>query len=94
MFDGCLLPTRPHEFEGEKIGSWKEMKLGRIFRERDHWDLGKNPNVIRECIYVGHFGNHNDFISKLEPIVDEFENLKEWLIFMNDGAIWIANFIR
>ena len=94
MFDGCLLPTRPHEFEGEKIGSWKEMKLGRIFRERDHLDLGKKPNVIRESIYIAHFGNHTDFTTKLEPVIDRFDQLKEWLVFINDGASWIANFIR
>lgn len=32
MFGGCMLPTRPQKIEGaEDIGSWKEMKLGRIF---------------------------------------------------------------
>ena len=46
MFDGCMLPTRPVKIEGgEDIGSWKEMKLGRIFREQDHLELGDKPNM-------------------------------------------------
>lgn len=94
MFDGCLLPTRPHIVGDEKIGSWKEMKLGRIFREADHLDLGKKPNEIRSSIYVNHFGHHKDFTDKLEVVVDKFENLSERLVFINDGAIWIANFIK
>lgn len=94
MFDGCMLPTRPHKIDGENIGSWKEMKLGRIFRERDHLDLENKPNIIRESIYVSHFGKHQDFTDKLELVVDEFESLKERLVFINDGAVWIANFIK
>jgi hypothetical protein len=94
MFDGCMVPTRPHKVDEEEIGSWKEMKLGRIFRERDHLELGSKPNLIRESIYVNHFGNHQDFTDKLEVVVDRFENLDEQLVFINDGAIWIANFIR
>ena len=94
MFDGCMLPTRPHKINGEEIGSWKEMKLGRIFRERDHLKLGEKPNIIRESIYVSHFGKHHDFTDKLEVVVDKFESLDDRLVFINDGAIWIANFIR
>lgn len=94
MFDGCMLPTRPHKIDGEDIGSWKEMKLGRIFREKDHLDLGNKPNIIRESIYVSHFGKHQDFTDKLELVVDKFEGLEERLVFINDGAVWIANFIK
>lgn len=94
MFDGCMLPTRPHHVDGEDIGSWKEMKLGRIFREKDHLDLGDKPNIIRESIYVSHFGNHKDFTAKLEVVVDKLEHLNERLVFINDGATWIANFIK
>jgi hypothetical protein len=94
MFDGCMLPTRPHKIDGEDIGSWKEMKLGRVFREKDHLDLGNKSNVIRESIYVSHFGKHQDFTNKLELVVDKFECLEERLVFINDGAVWIANFIK
>lgn len=94
MFDGCMLPTRPQKIANEEIGSWKEMKLGRIFTERNHLDLGSKPNIIRESIYVSHFGNHQDFTNKLEVVVDRFENLDERLVLINDGAVWIANFIK
>lgn len=94
MFDGCMLPTRPHKIDGEDIGSWKEMKLGRIFKESDHLDLGNKPNTIRSSIYVSHFGQHQDFTDKLEVVVDKFEHLDDRLVFINDGAVWIANFIK
>lgn len=94
MFDGCMLPTRPHIADGENIGSWKEMKLGRIFREKDHFDLGNKPNIIRKSIYVSHFGKHKDFTDKLEVVTDELEHLNQHLVFINDGATWIANFIK
>lgn len=95
MFDGCMLPTRPHREEGgEETGSWKEMKLGRIFREQDRLDLGDKPNVIRNSLYISHFGNHEDFTDKLEPVVDVFEPLRERLVFINDGAKWIGRWIE
>jgi len=95
MFDGCMLPTRPVKIEGgEDIGSWKEMKLGRIFREQDHLELGDKPNVIRNSLYVSHFGKHDKFTDKLEPVLDVFEPLGNRLVFINDGATWIANFIK
>ena len=93
MSDGCLLPTRPHQVETEQIGSWKEMKLGRIFREKDHLNLGEKPNLIRSSVYVSHFGKHHDFTSKLSSIIDPLVKLDERLVFINDGALWIANFI-
>lgn len=94
MCDGTMLPTRPHTIEGEEIGSWKEMKLGRIFREQDHLDSGSKPNIIRKSLYVSHFGNHHDFTKKFELVVDVFEPLGKRLVFINDGATWIANWIK
>lgn len=95
MFDGSMLPTRPHQDQDEEIGSWKEMKLGRIFREQDHLDLGKGKNnVIRKSLYVSHFGKHDVFSEKLESVVDVFEPLGRDLVFINDGATWIENWIQ
>ncbi len=95
MFDGCMLPTRPQKLEGEEdIGSWKEMKLGRIFREQDHLDLGNKPNIIRKSLYVSHFGKHDKFTDKLEPVIDVFDPLGNRLVFINDGATWIENWIQ
>jgi len=95
MFDGCMLPTRPNKLKGEDaIGSWKEMKLGRIFREQDHLKLGGKPNIIRKSLYVSHFGKHDKFTDKLEPVIDVFEPLGNRLVFINDGATWIENWIQ
>ena len=94
MFDGCMLPTRPHQVDGEQIGSWKEMKLGRIFREGEHLSISGKPNVIRSSLYVSHFGGHQAFTEKLSVVVDPFEKLNEGLVCINDGATWIANFIK
>jgi len=94
MLDGTMLPTRPHKTAEEEIGSWKEMKLGRIFREQDHLDLGNKPNIIRKSLYVSHFGKHDAFTDKLEPLVDLFEGMGDRLVFINDGAVWIENWIQ
>lgn len=97
MFDGSMLPTRPikEKVAGqEEIGSWKEMKLGRIFREQDHLEAGKKPNLIRKSLYVSHFGKHDVFTNKLEVVLDAFEPLKERLVFINDGAPWIEKWIQ
>lgn len=95
MFDGCMLPTRPEKGEkGENTGSWKEMKLGRIFREQDHLQLGDKPNIIRKSLYVSHFGKHDKFTDKLEPVLDVFEPLGNRLVLINDGATWIENWIQ
>lgn len=95
MFDGSMLPTRPIKDQDEEIGSWKEMKLGRIFREQDHLDLGKgNKSVIRKSLYVSHFGKHDAFSEKLASVVDVFEPMGKDLVFINDGATWIENWIQ
>ena len=89
MADGCQLPTRPCEANG----SWKEMKLGRVFSEQNHLRISGKKNVIRSSSYVAHFGNNKDFTSKFEQVVDHYEKLGEQLVFINDGAKWINDWI-
>lgn len=88
MCDGCMLPLR------EQGGSWGEMKLGRLFREKNHFELGTQSNIIRESTYVSHFGGHEPFIEKFEKVVDNYDFLGERLVFINDGARWIDNWIE
>jgi len=88
MSDGCMLPLR------DQGGSWGEMKLGRLFREKNHFDLGKQSNIIRDSTYVSHFGGHAGFIEKFERVVDNYDFLEERLVFINDGARWIDNWIE
>lgn len=88
MSDGSMVFTR------EDNGSWKEMKLGRIFTQKSHLELGEKANIIRESLYVSHFGGHEDFSEKFEKVVDHYEFLGERLVFINDGASWINNWIK
>lgn len=43
---------------------------------------------------MSHFGKHDKFTDKLEPVIDVFEPLGNRLVFINDGAIWIENWIQ
>lgn len=88
MSDGTMIPTR------EEGGSWKEMKLGRIFKQSSHLELGKKANIIRKSLFVSHFGGHERFSKKIENVVDCYEPIGERLVFINDGASWINNWIK
>lgn len=83
MIDGSMVYTR------EEGGGWKEMKLGRVFTDGVHHQINENRRWIRESLYAAHFGHCDQFLDKLEPILDHFEPLDERLVFINDGASWI-----
>lgn len=87
MIDGSMLLTR-------QASEWKEIKLARIFHSTHHYELSKNRKWIRDSLYMSHFGCHEEFINKLEPVVDEYEKLKDRLVFVNDGAKWIWNWVE
>jgi len=84
--DGSMVCTREKE-------SWKEIKLGRLFKGSDCL----NPNSDFSCLsasqYVGHFGTSTDFGEKLGGVIDSYGNLKNRLIFITDGAAWIREWI-
>ncbi len=88
MSDGSMIFTR------EDSGSWKEMKLGRIFTQRNHFELGKKANIIRKSLFVSHFGGHEEFSEKFETVIDCYDSIAERLVFINDGASWINNWIK
>lgn len=90
MADGCQLPTRPCLSDG----SWKEMKLGRLFFAREHLEVQGKPNSIRRSGYVAHFGGHKGFTEKFGQVVDLYEKHQENLVFINDGAKWIDDWIK
>ena len=84
--DGSMVCTRNKE-------SWKEIKLGRLFKEGDCL----NPNSVSSCLqdsqYVGHFGTSVDFGEKLGRVIDSYGDLKNRLVFITDGAAWIREWI-
>ncbi len=87
MMDGSMVLTR------EK-SEWKEIKLARIFHSGQHYELNANRKWIKESLYVSHFGSSEDFISKLEPVSDEYDKLGDRLVFVNDGAKWIWKWVE
>ena len=80
MIDGAMILSREP--------SWKEVKLGRIFRATDAYVVGNEESTrgwIRQSNYTGHLGNCHDFFDKFSPKVD----LLDEFICIGDGAKWI-----
>lgn len=80
--DGSMYLTREQD--------WKEIKLGRIFRAADIIEVNEKRNILVGSTYVGHLGNHKDFLPKMEYHLDGLKNL----VFIADGAKWIWNWIE
>lgn len=86
MMDGAMIFTRE---EG-----WKEVKLGRVFKERDLFSLNEKRNWLRTSEYIAHLGGHKDFEQKFGVVLDKYEHLDERLVFISDGARWIWNYVE
>jgi hypothetical protein len=85
MADGTMVLTREEQ--------WKEAKLGRIFTGKNCLQIDGKSNAITASQYVSHLGNCKGFTQKMDTVLDDYGNLKERLIFITDGAIWIKNWI-
>jgi len=68
---------------------WKEMKLGRIFKDEDDIEISRHRGMIAQSNYVCHLGFHVDFFEKLSVYVETLKNP----VFINDGARWIWNWV-
>lgn len=79
MIDGSMLLTREEK--------WKEIKLGRIFSEKNRVEVSKKRQYITGSTYIGHLGPHTDFLKKIEH---HTETIKKKVIIA-DGAKWIWN---
>lgn len=77
--DGGMVFTRE---EG-----WKEMKVGRIFAEKDCIQVQKKRKEITQSHYVCHLGGHEEFLKKFECYVDNYQKK----VCIADGAKWIWN---
>jgi hypothetical protein len=84
--DGSMLLTREDQ--------WKETKLGRVFKQSSILPQSKDRQWIRKSEYVAHLGGHKEFEQKMSQILDEYSGLDERLVFVNDGAVWIHNWIK
>ena len=83
MMDGAMIFTRE---EG-----WKEVKLGRVFKERALFSLNEKRNWVRNSEYISHLGGHKAFEQKFGVVLDKYEHLDKRLVFISDGAKWIWN---
>lgn len=83
--DGSMILTREE--------SWKEVKLGRIFRSDTISDHRSEGQKIKESTYVGRLGGHEDFKLLMEGELKKYKGLGSRLIFVTDGAPWIRNWI-
>lgn len=84
--DGCHLLTREEK--------WKEVKLGRVFKQSSILPENANRQWISKSEYIGHLGGHKEFEEKMSRLVDKYEGGPNKLVFVNDGAIWIENWIK
>ena len=80
--DGSMYLTREED--------WKEIKLGRIFKQSDIVELSEKRKMLTQSTYVGHLGNHKEFLPKMEYYLDGLKNL----VFIADGAKWIWNWVE
>ncbi|SEO65428.1 UPF0236 family protein [Mucilaginibacter sp. OK283] len=83
--DGSMILTR----EG-----WKEVKLGRVFKSSDCATTGeKDRGLILESQYMAHLGDKNPFCRGMDELLDSYggTKLKDRLMLINDGAVWIHN---
>ena len=80
--DGSMICTRNKE-------SWKEIKLGRLFKGSDCLNPHSESSYLIDSQYVGHFGASVDFGEKLSRVIDSYGELKNRLVFVTDGAAWI-----
>jgi len=84
--DGSMISTRED--------GWKEVKLGRVFKGSDCLNPHSTSSMIAASQYAGHFGNSEEFCSKMEHLIDNYGNLRGRLVFITDGALWIKNWIE
>ena len=78
MVDGSMLCMRGKN-------RWREMKLARIFSNRQVIDIQDNRRQITSSIYVSHLGGVDQFFVKLERHLTPYKKK----IIIGDGAAWI-----
>lgn len=82
MIDGGMYLTREEK--------WKEIKLGRVFRDGDNIGISRHRGMITRSEYVCHLGSHTDFFEKLGVYIGRLKQP----VFINDGARWIWDWIE
>jgi hypothetical protein len=86
QMDGSMLFTRDTD--------WKEVKVGRMFKSSDCIDPNGKASWIRHSQYLAYLENSKFFTSKMEDLIESYGSLGQQLVFINDGATWIKNWIE
>lgn len=75
---------------------WQEAKVGRIFRQSDIVKIsqGSERQKIKESQYVAQMGEHTSFLDSFGKALQPYEKNKSRLVLINDGAVWINNWIK
>jgi hypothetical protein len=84
--DGMMLLTREY--------SWKETKLGRVFKHSSILPESADRQWIKKSEYIAHVGHHKELSNKMSVLLDNYEELSDRLVFVNDGAKWIQKWIE
>lgn len=87
--DGLQVNTR---VEDENGSTWKEMKLGLIFCDKDTIKRANGSAIITKKEYVSYFGSVNEFKKLLFDAAARtgYGKIKE-IVLIGDGAPWIWN---
>ena len=86
QIDGSMVLTREEK--------WKEVKVGRLFTSKNCLNPNSKNQVLQNSQYQAWLGSSTDFVKKMENSIDNYGVLKGRLVFINDGAIWIKNWIE
>jgi hypothetical protein len=82
MMDGSMILTRTEK--------WKEVKLGRLFRQSDLLETSKSRKWLRKSFYVAHLGKLEPFLAQMSRCVDLLSDP----VFIADGAPWIWSWVN
>jgi hypothetical protein len=79
MTDGSMLFTREED--------WKEIKVGRVFAQKDCVKVHEKRSEIVKSQYVCHLGDAQEFQKKFEYHIDDYKKK----VCIADGATYIWN---
>lgn len=89
LTDGSQVNTR---LEGENGTTWKEMKLGLVFCDKDVIKRSDGSLIITQKEYVSFFGSVDEFKKFVFAATARagYGKIKE-VVALGDGAVWIWN---
>ena len=86
MVDGSMIFTREED--------WKEVKLGRVFKQSDCMDVSNKRGWIQHSLYEAYLGKSNIFTDRMDKHLNCYRDIDKHLIFVGDGAKWIWKWVE